>query len=134
MKRLIKHYKIFLFYQFFHDVVDVSQLFKGLKNGELLQGFLVYVASISEDEDIIAKAPKNLMPGISTFSEFVFEENVEKNSHLVDLDFFGFDRKGASPTCFLATPLTQKGLFLPLNSFFSYPRCDIPSYILYLHS
>jgi hypothetical protein len=28
-----------------------------------LQGFSVYVASISEDQDIIAKAPKNLMPG-----------------------------------------------------------------------
>jgi hypothetical protein len=96
-----------------HDVVDASQLFKGLKNGESLQGFLVYVASISEDQDIIVKAPKNLMPEISTFFGVCIRRKCGKIHILSIWIFFGFDQKGASPRCPLpiVTPFTQKGLF-----------------------
>src|SRR3569833_2350256 len=59
-----------------HDVIDANQFLQGLKEGESLQGFSVYVASIPEDQDIIAKAPKTFIPGITTYSEFVFEENL----------------------------------------------------------
>uniref|UniRef100_A0A914DXN5 C2H2-type domain-containing protein n=1 Tax=Acrobeloides nanus TaxID=290746 RepID=A0A914DXN5_9BILA len=59
-----------------HDVIDANQFLQGLKEGESLQGFSVYVASIPEDQDIITKAPKTFIPGITTYSEFVFEENM----------------------------------------------------------
>jgi hypothetical protein len=41
-----------------HDVIDASQFLQRLKKGESLQGFSIYVSSISEDQDIMAKAPK----------------------------------------------------------------------------
>src|SRR3569833_277381 len=60
----------------YHDVIDASQFLQGLKEGESLQGFSIYAASIPDDQDIMAKAPKNFIPGITTYSEFVFEENM----------------------------------------------------------
>lgn len=56
-----------------NDVLDASQFLAGLKFGNGIEGFSIYVSRIDDERVTIREYPKNLIESITSYSEFVFE-------------------------------------------------------------